>query len=990
MIRLVAIDQGTNAQTTLDLEGSPSISLNLAVAKPGETMQRHAPYSQTFRMPFSQKNNIFFSHFYEVTLSDGDFNPTLQTDVLLYEDGVQVIRGTMQLRAVRLMAEVYEVNVLGDTGDLFAATSSKLLQAAFLDGNSYTTDLNFDLTAANVLLSQDLGEDITNGSVGDGVVVVPFADHGLSLSGQPIVAQNGVGMGTASADSYSLYPDMLKPAIQLRELVDRIITSAGFYYDSNFFDSAFFGSIYMTLGSEVERVTTGNFGQCLVFPSSDVSLSPTPPLFVVPYDSLTTLGAVGFDPDERFSLNSSTYIAGQGGLHKFSASVRLNIEFTGGDADSTVGFVLMLVAGGQVLSSQEFTAGVTSQSIPLPANPPHVAIHTIVGEGNLAANTGVQVLFAFTGTVPTLTGSLTAAGSRFRCTQAPGGEVDIPKLLPRIKQKDLLRDLCQRFNLVIEASPDDPKRLYIEPYEDWINDGADIYWTDKLDMDKERTLMPTSSLKSGRLTFGDKESSDVGNEFKTNRLGRVYGTFDQDIDDAFARGELKNEPVFSPFFVFTVPTLAGDPSTINDQFLIHRSYKINDNSVGFESQPPKLFFAIGNQTAAGTYYLDTTSFNDYLFCSPFNEAPVDSNTQSLVWNSSDLPFMYTSQNLNGEEGVPAQGLHQSYWASYLADIYDADARVFEAHLYLTPSDVRNVRFNDRFHILGATYKLTEISGYQIGTGESVLCKFLRDLGRSSFGACQNVPSTSNTNGTVTFVDPAGNNVTDPGQQCCEAFGYYYDASSGACYWQAPGDDVADPAPPFPSDGVGPVPFTNPSNGFGGPIGGGGEGSLSTDSTSGTAALLDKFVLVAESVDATATDTTIANGAVIQVDSDTIATGTVKVATATVGGTSGTAFESSFETWRFLANGRAETVTFTKTSGTTLTSGSPGTRNPSATISGGVLSFQVTGLSNTIINWTLEVDMVRMQARNEQEYEDAILTEGGSRLAGINDRVILQE
>ena len=93
MIRLVALDQTTNTQTTLELEGSPSISLNLAVAKPGETMQRHAPYSQTFRLPFTNTNNQFFAHFYEVTLSDGDFDPTQKTEVELSEDWVPVMRG---------------------------------------------------------------------------------------------------------------------------------------------------------------------------------------------------------------------------------------------------------------------------------------------------------------------------------------------------------------------------------------------------------------------------------------------------------------------------------------------------------------------------------------------------------------------------------------------------------------------------------------------------------------------------------------------------------------------------------------------------------------------------------------------------------------------------------------------------------------------------------------------------------------------------------
>jgi hypothetical protein len=35
-------------------------------------------------------------------------------------------------------------------------------------------------------------------------------------------------------------------------------------------------------------------------------------------------------------------------------------------------------------------------------------------------------------------------------------------------------------------------------------------------------------------------------------------------------------------------------------------------------------------------------------------------------------------------------------------------------------------------------------------------------------------------------------------------------------------------------------------------------------------------------------------------------------------------------------------------------------------------------------------MVRMYATNITEFEDAILTEAGARLAGVNDRVLIQE
>ena len=141
------------------------------------------------------------------------------------------------------MAQVYEVNVLGDVADLFAEMGSKLLQAAFLDGTTYTTDYNYNNTAANVINSQDLNQSISIGDqVPDGTIVIPFADHGLSTNGQPLAAQNNYGLRNPDSSVNGLFAEMLKPAMKLRVLVDLIIQSNGFTYDSDFFASDLFGS----------------------------------------------------------------------------------------------------------------------------------------------------------------------------------------------------------------------------------------------------------------------------------------------------------------------------------------------------------------------------------------------------------------------------------------------------------------------------------------------------------------------------------------------------------------------------------------------------------------------------------------------------------------------------------------------------------------------------------------------------------------------------
>jgi len=988
VIRLVALSQDTQEQATLDLEGSPSISLNLAVAKPGETMQRHAPYSQTFRLPFTDINNQFFAHFYEVTLSDGDFDPTQKTEVLLFEDGVQVIRGAMQLRAVRLMAEVYEVNVLGDVADLFAEMGNKLIRDAFKNSpGQYTTGYNYNQTSAKVIASQDLDNNIcVSSSIEPGTVIVPLADHGLRADSQPLVGQAGYGLLDANALETGLFAEMLKPSIRLFEVVRLIIEQNGFNYTSAFFDSDYFKSIYMTLGDHSERVAAtaaGQFRAVCSISLNDYTNADEDQWNTIPLNNTTLYG--GFDTDDNFDTGSNAYICAQSGTHHFAAKVRFRLLNAG--AGESVDIIARISRGATSIGSTTLTLTTDEDDITVNWSASAVC----------AAAQAVQVEFYFpenqlqAGTSIDVTGTGIQADefayTQFMCTFAPGGQVLVPQAMPRIKQKEFFADLAQRFNLIIEASSDDPKKLFIEPYVDWIADGVDTYWTDKLDLDKERTLSPTSSLKSARIEFGDKDSGDIGNAYMTSTLNHVYGTYSTEIDDEFTTGELKNTAIFAPFFVFSVPTLQGDPITELPNVLISRTYEQDGVGVKPKAQPPKLFHATGLQNTQATIYIGGSSLTQYQFCSPYEDSPSDAASRHLFWNNSDITFSADNPLIAGNP-PGLGGYYRTYWQPYLADIYSSDARVFEASLYLTPSDIRNVRFNDRFHILGATYKLTEISNYQVGTGEPTLCKFLRDLGRQSLGPCDYLPTQSNANGTVTFTDADGTTTTDPGLECCESFGLFYDEDSSTCRWQNPDSDEGGDVPDTPTDAQDPIPNTNGDTP--GPVTPVGTSTTSVDPGSGSVTVTDKFSVSTETTGATPTDATPPLGADIKVDENTIASGTVKVSSTTVGGTAGTAFTSKFETWRFLANGRDSSVTFTKTSGTTLTSGSPGTRGLSATLTGGVMTFQVTGTADKILNWNLEVDMVRLYATNEVEFRDALLTEAGGRIAGVNDRVILQE
>ena len=94
-----------------------------------------------------------------------------------------------------------------------------------------------------------------------------------------------------------------------------------------------------------------------------------------------------------------------------------------------------------------------------------------------------------------------------------GGEVNIPFCIdPAITQKQLLKDLIQRFNLIILTDPDDASNLIIEPYMTYLAQGEIKHWTNKLDTSKEVIVKDTTSLQKKYVRFSDQEDSDLMNK----------------------------------------------------------------------------------------------------------------------------------------------------------------------------------------------------------------------------------------------------------------------------------------------------------------------------------------------------------------------------------------------------------------------------------------------------------------------------------------------
>ena len=266
MIELYGYNQSSQDPFLLDIQNQGEVSLNYEVGDIGDLVGRSSPYSQTFTLPFTNNNNRFFRQFYninvetdlELTTDYAVFDPNIKTPCDIRVDGIPIITGSFQLLKCSLKSRQYEIVVLGSESDFYNSLGDKKLIDAFRLSDSSTAlvdTYNVSISDANIIDSWDLSNDVTEGGVGDGVIIFPIIDYGLVGDYNFLYLEADSIWSTGLAESGFLQPQDLRPSIQLKALFELIINKAGFTITNNaFIASDAWTKAYMTLGTDRESV----------------------------------------------------------------------------------------------------------------------------------------------------------------------------------------------------------------------------------------------------------------------------------------------------------------------------------------------------------------------------------------------------------------------------------------------------------------------------------------------------------------------------------------------------------------------------------------------------------------------------------------------------------------------------------------------------------------------------------------------------------------
>jgi len=660
----------------LDLYDNVSIPINKSIIDIQNIAERKSDFSKTITLPGTSNNNNIFSNIFNLARSvkndetynfAPDFNPSLKADAILYKNGIVQLQGYLQLTNINVLDDYeieYEIIIIGKTANLFQDLGDKKLNE--LDLSAF----NHDWTFANMVTSWT-----PSAAIG---YYYGLIDLGLSNN------QRGY------------YTKDWKPQIFLKVIIDAIFKDAGYRYSSNFFTSGHFTKLVVPATQNKlllteAQVTDNTFEADRVTNSSYITFPTANP--EVPFNNL-----VQDSSPSGYNTTTYSFEVQKNGNYKFGANIISESSIA--TADPSIGFYYEV----------RLTRGATTSTIFVsPLQDYFISLIQVTNfETNFYCEVGDIVFINYVTTIPlplTTSDVRFLAGSYFNGVIAAeivvGETMQLASCLPSdIKQTDFLLSVINLFNLYIEPSSIDPKRLIIEPRDNFYLDTL-IDLTDKVDVSKPIEIKPLAELKYKEYNYEMAVDKDAANSDYLLKYSQPYGSAKIGIVNDFVDETFTTKVVFAP-----TPLL--DSKNVGMVF----SQIVFRNTSGTRTDGTsklRLLYAGGLSASFGTNFFSLTDpdgtqhyFNSYPYVGHldnFNNPTYDVNfyqPKELAY-TTNTKVIYTTNNL-----------YNLYHRKGLEEITNKDSKTVTLYAHLTENEINKLSFRNYYFIDKQYYRLYEL------------------------------------------------------------------------------------------------------------------------------------------------------------------------------------------------------------------------------------------------------------------------------------------
>jgi hypothetical protein len=726
-------------QVICDLYEHEEIPLTLSVDDFKNVAEKIQSYSKDFNLPATKRNNKIFGNIFEITRSFGnpyDFNPYARTRSVLKQDGFILFDGFLKLLDIQERdGEIsYNVNLYAQT--IALADTLKDRTFDFIDfselehtyskvaikGSWYTDGLPL----SNALTNPNEFAGPVGATVTD-VLKYPFVDW----TGQILIANDATGNNSTDGfPELTSLEQAFRPFIQIKYLIDRIFSEAGYTYTCTLFDTGKFKRLFMDFnwgGDNMPTVipdttTTATYPKVQSGVGPPVRSTTTAYITAAVIDRTQPSGNVNSNTPAEYQDTTSPVAADIYKIVNTSDNrfyeIDYSIEFYNNSSDPNTEATLRWA---HYVAATGITTTFNSDTQPINAN----QSETFSGNISRLLNDGDKLYpeFACTsggGTIKQRIASGPTATMTFNIMSANVTSATLNSLRGEVNQWDFLKGIFTMFNLVTLQDKSDPANIIIETYSDVFikntkgttlkDRSINFDWTDKVDL-KDVTLTPLNDLKKRTIFKYEQDDDDyIFNMYRKSTRGHLYGS------KVFSAGTLtllegEDEIVASPFAA-TVSKPLGQGF---NEMIVPTIYSMNDDGTTspFDNMPRILY----NHTGGSPVAMGSTSY--YIPSQNGGSSENSSNFFSFS-HLTDIPTDLTSANptvdYNFGECQYIQPIGQTtplnlfntYWFPYYNELYNPDTKTMLIKVNLTAGDIAQFEFSDLCMIKNRSYRVNRI------------------------------------------------------------------------------------------------------------------------------------------------------------------------------------------------------------------------------------------------------------------------------------------
>ena len=657
-----------------DLFQDEGIEINLSTQNIKDISKVFGDFTQSFTIPASPANNKIFKHYYNVDVLGG-FDAKVRVSCFIEVNNNLFRDGVLELESVQIKGGepyAYQVGFYSNVTalkDLFGEDQLNDLDLSAYD-HEYTdtnieTGINSYVAGTSSSIIYPMITPVTRwyydsqGSHGDGNIHYHNdPDHGV------------------------FYYD-LKPAIKLQKIVDAIEAKYGIEFQSDFFDSADFGKLFMwchrRAGYMFKDQPNGFPAQVIDFTTNTTG----------DYDLTTQKYTITAEQETNLRV---TYTLNSTATYNIDVYVN-DVLYTTRTHSGNV--------SGEIIQLGTLEVGDTIQfrfSPPPNWDASAISINTVTFD--------LEYFYLSSWNTADVVGRL--------ASQSIVQEVVVAEQMPEQKVSDFIGSLVRAFNLVIV--PVGNGKYDIEPLDDWYAEGTTRDVTEYIDTE-EVTINKPQMYRRIHFNYNETEAI-LGEEY---RLQNDIGYGDLRADFAFDGEDFEVGVGF-------------------DNMLFERLTDVYDNGVGLtqinvgqcvtrELEPyigqPIIFYAAGNLRVDSAYHWSYTPMGT-------NPTAQEKTDMWLISNTnSDAPTSVTKTINFGTEVDPYHlqafntGLYNTYWKDYITDLYAISRRLFMYKGQLPLGVMLALKINDKLTIGERNYIINQMK-LNLTTGEAQM-ELLNDV-----------------------------------------------------------------------------------------------------------------------------------------------------------------------------------------------------------------------------------------------------------------------